>query len=138
VKTFWVKTSIILNSLKICPNFFLQHFKHKIIFNFVKFVTTKKYDKIFFHPSLFLLCLDPGSEIWDPGWVKIRIRDKHPGSATLINQLTYCTEGGADPVNLVQSESGNQVGPDSSKKNQLYCTSGVLFFIDYCTDLRDT
>jgi hypothetical protein len=30
-----------------------------------------------------LLFLVPGSEIWDPGWVKIRIRDKHPGSATL-------------------------------------------------------
>ncbi len=28
--------------------------------------------------------LDPGSEIRDPGWVKIRIRDKHPGSATLV------------------------------------------------------
>jgi hypothetical protein len=27
--------------------------------------------------------LDPGSEIRDPGWVKIRIRYKHPGSATL-------------------------------------------------------
>jgi hypothetical protein len=26
---------------------------------------------------------DPGSEIRDPGWVKIRIPDKHPGSATL-------------------------------------------------------
>jgi hypothetical protein len=24
-----------------------------------------------------------GFEIRDPGWVKIRIRDKHPGSATL-------------------------------------------------------
>jgi hypothetical protein len=24
-----------------------------------------------------------GSGIWDPGWIKIRIRDKHPGSATL-------------------------------------------------------
>jgi hypothetical protein len=31
-----------------------------------------------------LLFLDPGSEIRDPGWVKIRIRDKHPGSATLV------------------------------------------------------
>ncbi len=28
------------NSLKICPNFFLQHFETKIIFNFVKFVAT--------------------------------------------------------------------------------------------------
>jgi len=37
----------------------------------------------FFSPSLLLLLLDPGSEIQDPGWVKIRIRDKHPGSATL-------------------------------------------------------
>jgi hypothetical protein len=35
----------------------------------------------FFHPSF--LFLDPGSEIRDPRWVKIRIRDKHPGSATL-------------------------------------------------------
>ncbi len=33
----------------------------------------------FFHPSLLLLFWDPGSEIRDPGWVKIRIRDKHPG-----------------------------------------------------------
>ncbi len=30
------------NSLKIGPNFFLQHFKNKIRYNFVKFVTTKK------------------------------------------------------------------------------------------------
>jgi hypothetical protein len=38
--------------------------------------------KNFFHLSLLLLFLDPGFEIRDPGWVKIRIRDKHPGSAT--------------------------------------------------------
>ena len=30
------------NSLKISPIFFLQHFKAKLIFNVVKFVTTKK------------------------------------------------------------------------------------------------
>jgi hypothetical protein len=29
----------------------------------------------FFHPSLLLLFLDPGSEIRDTGWVKIRISD---------------------------------------------------------------
>jgi hypothetical protein len=34
----------------------------------------------FFQPSLLLMFLDPGSEIWNPGWIKIRIRD--PGSAT--------------------------------------------------------
>jgi hypothetical protein len=54
------------NSLKTCPNFFLQHFKNKIIYNFVKFVaiTTK------FHPSLLLLFLDPRSGMCkrqDPG-----------------------------------------------------------------------
>jgi hypothetical protein len=31
----------------------------------------------FFHPSFLFLFLDPG-------WVKIRIRDKHPGSAALL------------------------------------------------------
>ncbi len=50
------------NSLKIGSNFFLQHFKNKIIFNFVKFVATKiGMTTIFFHPSLLLLFLDPGS-----------------------------------------------------------------------------
>jgi hypothetical protein len=33
---------------------------------------------IFFHPFLFMLFLDPGC-------VKIGIRDKHPGSATLLH-----------------------------------------------------
>ncbi len=60
------------NFLKKGPNFFLQHFKNKIIFNFVKFVATKKGMKTnFFHPSLLSLILDPGSEIQirDPGYV---------------------------------------------------------------------
>ncbi len=33
----------------------------------MKFVATKKFLTNFFHPSLFYLFLDPGSEIWDPG-----------------------------------------------------------------------
>jgi hypothetical protein len=44
----------------------------------------------FFHPSLLLLLLDPGSGMGknqDPGWVKIRIRDKHPGSTTLLTPI---------------------------------------------------
>jgi hypothetical protein len=47
---------------------------------------------IFFHPSLLLLFLDPGSGMGknqDPGWVKIRIRDKHPGFATLDELFTH-------------------------------------------------
>jgi hypothetical protein len=33
---------------------------------------------------MFFGIRDPGSEIRDPGWEKTRIRDKHPGSATLV------------------------------------------------------
>ncbi len=66
---FWFKSSIIL--LKIGPNFFLQHFENKIIYNFVKFMATKKvWQPIFFHPSFLLLFLDSGSEMGknqDPG-----------------------------------------------------------------------
>ena len=38
----------------------------------------KRYDNKFLHQCLSLLFLDPGSERGE-----IRIRDKHPGSATL-------------------------------------------------------
>jgi hypothetical protein len=39
--------------LKIGPNFFLPHFKNKIVYNFVKFVATKKgLTKKFFHPCV--------------------------------------------------------------------------------------
>ncbi len=74
---------MLYNSLKIDPNIFLQHFKTKIVINFVKFVATKKgMTTNFFSPSLLLLFWDPGSKIRDPWWVKIRFRD--PGYTTLI------------------------------------------------------
>ncbi len=69
VSIFWVKSSMTI--LKIWPNFFLQHFKNKIIYNFVKFVATKKgMTTNIFHPSLLFLFLDPGSGMGknqDPG-----------------------------------------------------------------------
>jgi hypothetical protein len=49
-----------------------------IIFNYVKFVATKKGMTTNFFTPLFCCCFwirDPRSEIWDPGWVKIRIWD---------------------------------------------------------------
>jgi hypothetical protein len=56
----------ICNSLKIGPNFLLQYFKNKTINNFVKFVAKKKGTTTnFFHPSLLLQFLDPGSGIRD-------------------------------------------------------------------------
>jgi hypothetical protein len=54
----------------------------------------KRYDNNFFYPSLLLLFLDPGSEIWDLGSGMGKnqdpgsgIRDKYPGSATLAGTL---------------------------------------------------
>jgi hypothetical protein len=71
------------NSLNFWPNFFLQQFKNKIILNSVKFVAPKiGMTTNFFSPLSFVPVAvfgsgirDPGSEIRDPGWVKIRIRD---------------------------------------------------------------
>jgi hypothetical protein len=61
---FWVKSST--NSLKTGPNFFLQHLKSKIIYNFVKFGATKKYlTTNFFSPLSFVAVF--GSGIRDPG-----------------------------------------------------------------------
>ncbi len=61
--------------------FFLFQLKNKIrvILNF--FCDYKKGRTTnFFLPPLLLLLLDPGSEILDPGWIKIRIQD--PGSTS--------------------------------------------------------
>ncbi len=58
------------NSWKTGPNFFLLHFKNKTIYNFVKFVATKKGLTNFFFTPLFSCCFwirDPGSGIRDLG-----------------------------------------------------------------------
>jgi hypothetical protein len=61
------------NSWKTGPNFFLQHFKNKIIFYFVKLVAKRKgMTTNFFYPFLLFRFLDPGYEIRDPGY---EIRD---------------------------------------------------------------
>jgi hypothetical protein len=79
---FWVK-----NSLKTGPDFFLQHFKNKIIHNFVNFAATKKgMTKNFLHPSLLLRFLDPGSEIRDPGSGMV----KKSGSGMNIPDPQHC------------------------------------------------
>ncbi len=74
------------NSLKIAKKNFFQHFKTKIIFNFVMWLHKKEWQQIFFHPCLWLLFWDQGSEIRDSGWVKIRIWD--PGYTSRIRNNT--------------------------------------------------
>jgi hypothetical protein len=56
------------NSLNLAQIFFFNISEIKL-FNFVKFMAQKiRYDKkIFLHPCLSLLFLDPGSGIRDPG-----------------------------------------------------------------------
>jgi hypothetical protein len=56
------------NSLKIGPNFFLQHSKNKIIFNFMIFIATKKVWQLVFFTPIFDCCFwirDPRSGIRD-------------------------------------------------------------------------
>jgi hypothetical protein len=45
-------------------------------------VATKKGRTTIFSSFTFVAVV--GSGIRNPGWIKIRIRDKHPGTATLI------------------------------------------------------
>jgi hypothetical protein len=55
----------------------------------VKFVATKEcLTKKFFHPSLFYLFLDPGSEIRDPGSGMGKNQD--PGSGINIPDPQHC------------------------------------------------
>ncbi len=66
------------NSLKIDPNFFLQHFKTKNNYNFGKFVATKKRYNIFFFTPLFSCCFgirDPRSGM---------VKNQDPGSGINI------------------------------------------------------
>jgi hypothetical protein len=75
MRNFWVKSTKILK----CFGYknFLYLFNNKIIYNFI-FVAKKMVGEKKFIPLLFWCCC----WIRDPGWIKIGIRDKHPGSAT--------------------------------------------------------
>ncbi len=70
----------VLNLCKLTQIFVLL-VRIKIIFIFVKFVATNKDKTTNFFPYFSVAVV--GSEIQDPRWIKIRIRDQHPGSATL-------------------------------------------------------
>jgi hypothetical protein len=63
--------------------FVLYLFKNKIIFIPVIFVATKKIEQQIFSHLLFCCCC----WIQDPVWIKIKIRDKHPGSAILLKTV---------------------------------------------------
>ncbi len=95
--------------MKIGPNFFLQHFKNNIINNFVKFVATKKrFENFFFHPSLCLLFLDPGSGIRDPGSGMGKNQD--PGSTSRIR---HTANQGCGSGSVLDPYSIGSVDPDS-------------------------
>ncbi len=87
VTIFWIKSSIII--WKLAQIYFFISSKIKIIFNLVKFVATKKgMTSNFFFIPLLCCCF----WIRDPEWVKFRIQDTHPGSATLVESQGNSSE----------------------------------------------
>ncbi len=110
------------NSLWIGPNFFLRQLKINIIYNFAIFVATKKGRTTkFFSPLSFVAIFGsgiryPGSEIRDRG-SGIRdgqksgsgIRDKHPGSATLVTPPVYFSLVVLSDLCIVLLFAGNPV-----------------------------
>jgi hypothetical protein len=73
----------------------------------------------FFHSSLLLLFLDPGSEIRDPVFVKIRIRDKHPGSATLVYVQGFPASSSSPAINQL-SNGGSSSSPYGMETSMLF------------------
>ncbi len=115
------------NSLKIGPNFFLQHFKNKIIFNFVKFMAAKKGMTTNSSTPLFSFCF----WIHDPEIRDGRIRDKHPGSATLFINWPELAGGGSEPqpvvVPMSESAPGGRVpGGRNSDLRSWLCSAKLL------------
>jgi hypothetical protein len=75
------------NSCKFVPNFFVQHFKKKINYNFVKFMAIKKgMTTNFFSPLSFVAVLDPGTGIRDSEIGK----NQDPGSGINIPDPQHC------------------------------------------------
>ncbi len=74
------------NSLKIGPNFFLQHFKNKIVQFCEIYDPKKRYDNKFFSPMSFIAVF--GSGIRDPGSRMGKNQD--PGSGINIPDSPHC------------------------------------------------
>ncbi len=74
------QTRIFRSSLTVFGQKVLYLLTDNMSFNFVKFVATKKGKTTNFFAFLFCCCC----WIRDPGWIKIRIREKHPRSATQV------------------------------------------------------
>ncbi len=74
---------------------------------FFNISTTKKIRQKLFLPLSFVAVFGSGIKIrdQDPGWVKIRIRDKHPGSATLGKRVDKIQER-KKPGDLDVSDEG--------------------------------
>ncbi len=67
---------------ELSDNFLGKKFYNSVLWNL--WLLKKVWQKIIFHPSLLLLFLDPG-------WEKIRIRDKHPGSGIRYKHPGFAT-----------------------------------------------
>ncbi len=70
---FWVKITILGDLAK---KIFISLFKNIFFLQFNDIFGNKKQNDKNIFPSSF-------DTVFDPEWIKIRIRDKHPGPATL-------------------------------------------------------
>jgi len=83
----------------------------------------------FFSPLCFVAVF--GSGIRDPGWVNIRIRDKHPGSTTLISNTDLNPETQMNTVTI------HRIWNPNVTNNTLTCVNGEPFFnweFNKCSD----
>jgi hypothetical protein len=72
------------NSLKIGPNFFLRHFKSKLVFNFVKFIALKKgMTTNFSSPLSFIAVFGSGTGMG---------KNQYPGSGINIPDPQHWTD----------------------------------------------
>jgi hypothetical protein len=86
----------------------------------------------FFHPSVGPVF---GSETRYPGWVKIRILDKHPGSATLLKgfchkkRFSSFQTYAAEPLSWIYNCFGSGFAYPSLDRNTRLCHVSYPFRI---------
>ncbi len=83
--------------------------------------TKKGTATILFHPSSLLLFLDPRSDIRDPGWVKIKIREKPWTTAAIA-----VPPGGAGKAGRLLTAVSSVVKQTKTEQAKLRLTGSAL------------
>ncbi len=119
---FWVKSYIILCELA-QMFFFATSTK---IFQFCDICGYKRGTTNFAHPSLLLLFLDPG-------WTKIKIRDKYPGPQQWIRGSCSCSVNTSCPLTSSFASSASACASSSSSTWPAYSPLQCKYHIHFNT-----